>query len=143
MMAALFLGVIIMSEKDLSFSIRLRDALSRADITQAELARRSGVSESSLSRYMKGDWRPSLATLGKIAKALGTNVYEMIGPDWSGIDMSDAFAPEAEAKKEPAPIAGSGSNWDRLLSIFNQLSPEDQAELVSVAEKFAKASQHK
>lgn len=80
-----------MSEKDLSFSIRLREALNRADISQAELARRSGVSESSLSRYMKGDWRPSLGTLGKIAKALNTTVYEMIGDDWSGIDMSDAW----------------------------------------------------
>lgn len=127
----------------MSIGKKIIDFRKSQGISRKELAARLNIPYTTLRNYETDDREPSLATLGKIAKALGTNVYEMIGPDWSGIDMSDAFAPEAEAKKEPAPIAGSGSNWDRLLSIFNQLSPEDQAELVSVAEKFAKASQHK
>lgn len=122
---------------------KIKQARKKAGLTQKELSAALGVTESFISQYESGKRRPKLTTLGKIAKALGTTVYEMIGPDWSGIDMSDAFTPEAEAKKEPAPIAGSGSNWDRLLSIFNQLSPDDQAELMSVAEKFAKASERK
>lgn len=127
----------------MTYGESIKKARKQSGLTQAELAKKCGLAAITIQQYERNLREPSLATLGKIAKALDTTVYEMIGPDWSGLDMSDAFAPEAEAKKEPAPIAGSGSNWDRLLSIFNQLSPEDQAELVSVAEKFAKASQRK
>lgn len=121
----------------------IKKARKNAGLTQAELANKCGIGTRTIQQYESNSRQPNLLRFGKIAKALNTTVYELIGDDWSGIDINGAFAPEAEAKKEPAPIAGSGSNWDRLLSIFNQLSPEDQAELVSVAEKFAKASQHK
>lgn len=127
----------------MTYGESIKKARKESGLTQAELAKKCGVSTRALQQYESNARQPSLGKFGVIAKALNTTVYNLIGDDWSGLDMSDAFTPETEAKKEPAPIAGSGSNWDRLLSIFDQLSPEDQAELVSVAEKFAKASQHK
>ena len=44
------------------------------DLTQKELADRSGVHQSNISRIEKGQAMPSLVTLDKIARALGKEV---------------------------------------------------------------------
>ena len=44
------------------------------DLTQKELAEKSGVRQSNISRIEKGQAVPSLVTLDKIAKALGKEV---------------------------------------------------------------------
>lgn len=54
---------------------RLREALAFAGIRQIELARRSGVSHSSISRYLSGEWEPRQEAAHKIALAL--DVSEM------------------------------------------------------------------
>jgi len=126
----------------MSIGKKIIDFRKSQGISRKELAARLNIPYTTLRNYETDDREPSLATLGKIAKALGTNVYEMIGQDWSGIDMSDAFTPEAEAKKEPAPISESGSNKARLLAILNQLSDTNQAQLLSYAE-FLKDSERK
>ena len=41
------------------------------DITQAQLARKSGVSQSNISKIENGNYRPSIATVKKIADAMG------------------------------------------------------------------------
>lgn len=59
-----------------------QDAIIRAmtsrKMSQAELSRQSGVSKSSLSRYLNGDDIPA-SKLGAIAKALGVSVDDMMG----------------------------------------------------------------
>lgn len=45
-----------MSDKVATFARRLREGLDVRGMTQAELAKRSGISKSSISRYIKGDW---------------------------------------------------------------------------------------
>lgn len=124
---------------DLGTKIKsLREA---AGLTQEELGRRCGTTKQTIFKYESGIVSNiPLSRLGMIAKALNTTVNEMIDGDWSGIDMSDAFAPEA--KKEPAPISESGSNKARLLAILNQLSDTNQAQLLSYAE-FLKDSERK
>ena len=66
-----------------SFSARLRSLLSECGITQAELARRSGVSESSISRYLKGSWEAKQDTVFAIAKALSVSPAYLLGWDES------------------------------------------------------------
>ena len=41
------------------------------DITQNQLAEKSGVSQSNISKIENGSYRPNIATLKKIADALG------------------------------------------------------------------------
>ena len=41
------------------------------DITQNQLAKKSGVSQSNISKIEGGNYQPSIATLKKIADALG------------------------------------------------------------------------
>ena len=48
--------------------IATRDSIG---ITQSQLANKSGVSQSNISKIENGSYRPSIATLKKIADALG------------------------------------------------------------------------
>lgn len=94
----------------------MRNARKVAGITQDGLAKILGINRATISKYESGQIMPSLDQLGKIAKALNTTVYEMVGPDWEGwstIDKTDAFkmekapTPEDERKimqKELEPI---------------------------------------
>ena len=52
----------------------LRDARKRAGLTQAELARRAGVTQSVVSAYESGSRQPSLQTLDRLMSATG---YEL------------------------------------------------------------------
>ena len=49
----------------------LREARSRAGLSQSELARRAGVAQSVVSEYEGGKRQPALATLGKLVAATG------------------------------------------------------------------------
>ena len=61
---------------------KIQDAIVKAmaerQFSQAELSRRSGVSKSSLSRYLGGDDMPA-SKLGAIAHALDMSVDELLG----------------------------------------------------------------
>ena len=52
----------------------LRDRRDKATLTQAELARRSGVSQSSISAVERGTRRPSLTLIGRVLAALGLQI---------------------------------------------------------------------
>lgn len=81
-----------MAEKKATFSSRLREGLDMRRMTQAELATKSGVSKSSISRYLKGDWEGKQDAVYSLALAL--NVAEA----WlMGYDVP------AEPKKDPLP----------------------------------------
>ncbi len=54
------------------FSTRLRELIEAREITQKELAVRSGVTEAAMSHYVKGDRTPRSAVLSRIATALNT-----------------------------------------------------------------------
>jgi len=49
----------------------LRDARRRCGLTQAELARRAGVTQSVISAYESGARQPSLPTLARLVAAIG------------------------------------------------------------------------
>lgn len=49
----------------------IRDVRRRSQLTQAELARRSGVPRSVLSAYERGHRQPAVAALARIAAAAG------------------------------------------------------------------------
>ena len=78
----------------------IRKARKAAKVTQEELAEMVGLNRATISKYESGAIIPTLGQLGKIARALKTSVYEMIGPNWNGIDMSDAFEQDNKSYKE-------------------------------------------
>ncbi|OUN23803.1 hypothetical protein B5G34_01575 [Flavonifractor sp. An82] len=62
-----------MEEYDIDAEVRdlVISARSAANLTQKQLAQRSGVSQANISKIENGNYQPSLSTLKRIAGALG------------------------------------------------------------------------
>lgn len=58
-------------------------------MSQAELARRLGLTSGGVNHYVKGNRTPSVAMLKKIARVLGVKVDDIIGDD-ALITMDDS-----------------------------------------------------
>ena len=54
---------------------RIRWLLERNGLSQADLARATGVAETTISRYLSGKRRPKAPFLGKLAKLFGVSMY--------------------------------------------------------------------
>lgn len=60
---------------------RMRQAMNRSGVTQAELVARTGIGKSSISTYLKGSYKPKQKNIYKIAKALNVNEAWLMGED--------------------------------------------------------------
>lgn len=89
-----------MSDKVATFARRLREGLDVRGMTQAELAKRSGISKSSISRYIKGDWEGKQSAVYELAKALGVTEAWLMGYD---VPMESDTAPSVPPGFEPLP----------------------------------------
>lgn len=58
-------------------TLRLREILKERQLTIAQFAEISGISQSNLSNYMIGKISPTLDTLSKIASALDIEITEL------------------------------------------------------------------
>lgn len=58
-------------ELEYQLTIKLMQERSEAGLTQIELAKRSGIRQSNISRIEKGESIPTLSTLNKLAYGLG------------------------------------------------------------------------
>ena len=87
-----------MSDKVATFARRLREGLDVRGMTQAELAKRSGISKSSISRYIKGDWEGKQSAVYELAKALGVTEAWLMGYD---VPMESDTAPGVPPGFEP------------------------------------------
>lgn len=64
-----------------SITYRIKEMLHEKNISQKQLAEMTGVTESAISHYIKGDRVPRGANLVKIAKALGTTADDLLSGD--------------------------------------------------------------
>jgi len=62
-----------------TFGDRLRDARDKAQLSQSELSRSSGIPKTMLSRYENDHILPSVTTLRKLSTALGESVSALVG----------------------------------------------------------------
>lgn len=60
------------------FSKNLKSALKEKHMTQSELATRTGVTESAISRYVNGSRMPNIGNLYFLAVALGVNTNVLL-----------------------------------------------------------------
>jgi transcriptional regulator with XRE-family HTH domain len=74
---------------EMTFGERLRDARSKAQVSQSDLARTSGVPKTMLSRYENDHILPSITTLKKLALALGVPESSLLADN---VDAVDIFA---------------------------------------------------
>lgn len=60
-------------------AVILRDARTRAGLTQAQLAQRAGTSQATISAYEHGRKAPSVETLGRLLAAAGSRLTVRAG----------------------------------------------------------------
>lgn len=64
-----------------NFAKRFNKALEMKEVSCAELSRRTGINEATLSNYRKGKYEPKQINLSNIAKALNVDIAWLMGAD--------------------------------------------------------------
>lgn len=72
------MGVEEMKAKEMGVKDRLKMLLDREFVSQADLARATGVSADSISRYLNGTRHPRRPFLKKVASLFGVSVYWLV-----------------------------------------------------------------
>ena len=72
------------------FQNRVKKLMERDGISQRELAAQSGISESSISRYLSGELQPRMDILTNIAKVFGVTSSYLLGEE-ENLKEVDAF----------------------------------------------------
>jgi uncharacterized protein len=81
----------------------LREARRRADLTQRDLARRAGVSQSVISVYESGRRQPSLPMLQSLVAATGQRLEMAVRTDGGLVEVDSPRAPDAASTRQAAP----------------------------------------
>ena len=71
-----------------TFAKNLRERLRILNMSQREFADQLGVTEATVSRYLKGERNPSLNVIGKIAKILNTTPDFLLNSETTNADNS-------------------------------------------------------
>ena len=109
-------------ERIASVASRLKAAMHNVGKTQADLARETGISKATLSRYLSGQFEPKQIAVNKLAIAL--NVSEM----WLwGCDVP-------MEKQKTAPEDGLSEAKRQLLALAENCSEEEAERLLQVME---------
>ena len=58
---------------------RLREAIKESNLSQTEIARRLGISQSTVSKYMRLDKFPALDTFANLCEILDVSADEILG----------------------------------------------------------------
>ncbi len=58
---------------------RLREAITESNLSQTEIAHRLGISQSTVSKYMRLDKFPSLDTFANLCEILDVSADEILG----------------------------------------------------------------
>lgn len=87
-----------------TFVKRLRSLLAERDMGQSELAHIADINPAQITRYMKGERRPTLRTMEKLAEALQ-------------VDPDDLFPRYAQEKAKELVAEAIANGWLDLLDI--------------------------
>ena len=70
-----------MDKEQIILAFRLRDFRKRKGISQSELAKTVGISQSTISEIEAGKHKPTRWTIAKLVKAIGPNGLEELSDD--------------------------------------------------------------
>lgn len=111
-----------------NFSDRLRIALKNKNISQAELARRTGIGRNSISDYINGKYEAKQDNIFLMANVLGVNEAWLMGMD----------APMSRETQESIILNEADTKQIELLSIFKKLDNNKKDDVLD----FAKYKMH-
>lgn len=68
---------------------RLRDLRQNARLSQAELAKRAGVTTNTIGRIERDETPPRWSTMGKVAQALGVTIHDLLEEPQDSREMAE------------------------------------------------------
>lgn len=83
-------------------TLRLKQIMEEKNITQSELASKSGVDQSHISRYLSGKYEPKSVQAQKLANVLGVSPVWLMGIE--GVDRNNNPDPPTYENASPAEI---------------------------------------
>lgn len=83
-----------------SFSKRLKDIMESRGVLQADLAKKTGITETTISRYCNGKRIPNIEALVKIAKTLDVPTDLLVGLEWNEYNTIGALQKNLREAKE-------------------------------------------
>src|SRR3954452_16387572 len=94
------------SERNVDVGVTLHAARTRAGLSQAELARRAGTSQATVSAYESGSKQPSVATFSRLLAAAGArltveSLRRALG-EGSGAHVAPALGRRARPRRRDA-----------------------------------------
>ena len=95
-------------------------------LSQGEMQKRTGILRSYLSRVENGHTVPSLATLSRLASAMG-------------VALSDFFAADGGGAASVVPVDAASEYLQELRSYLPQLSPQQRQELLDMVKEMAQS----
>lgn len=95
------------NELKANFSSRIKEAIAASGLKQKELAKRIGISEITLSRYVSGTQEPSRGYLFLLASHLN------VAPSWLAGDDNEELAKEVKDKLDDNQLPEDNTNWKR------------------------------
>ena len=121
---------------------RIKAARKKAGMTQADLAKKLGISYVNISQLEKDQRSPKLETLQRIAAALGTSISNLLPPDnyWEdedGVGHTEPQVVEHEGPLQRAEVVEHSATPEELDALLEKLqdgeplllSPDELAKL--------------
>ena len=108
----------------MSFSERLKEALSLSGIKQVDLSRKTGIDKSLISNYVSGKYKAKQDNIYLLAKALNVSEAWLMGFDVTperDVSMASVFV-----SNEPVKLPEI-----EFISLFDRLSAKQQRHIVS------------
>lgn len=119
----------IKAAKVSSTSARLREAIEKRKISQAELARRTGLGKGGISNYATGRYEPKNEILYRLAEALDVSEMWLWGYD---VPMDRSVGNQIEQIASSSERDGLSKEATALLELFNQVPPDQQEMVLSM-----------
>ena len=111
----------------MNLGVSIRKIRQAKGLSQGEMQKRTGILRSYLSRVENGHTVPSLATLQRLASAMG-------------VALADFFAAEGEgASAAPLPTDTTSQYLGELKNYLPQLSTQQRQELLEMVKEMAHA----
>lgn len=92
--------------------MRLKELLQEADMTQRELADKTGLTEATISRYVNGSREPRGKALARIATVLGVTTDYLLGASQARQETEEITSEEDYYLACKA-IIRSGTKWEK------------------------------
>ncbi len=100
----------------------LREARAAAGLSQAELARRAGVTQSVISVYEGGHRQPSVATLSALVAATGFELDLSVGPPRRGVQRLTGPVGRRLRRHRAQVLAITAEHGVKVLGVFGSVA---------------------